>query len=312
MLKFILRLFAVLAVTGTLSFGLVLLSARPAARDFFTELTLAEEFDGDVLEEAMDHLASVRSEPSADKVILGDSVCWQVFTPFQDSNPDYRVDGFNASATMAGQYLLARAYLESHPEAQEVYLFMTPKSMYQGFANHMAYIYMAQPFGRAGLLEQLDQKTRQELRRCYGPFITPLGLRLGEESGLVNKLTMNWLEQGTGYTREQSIALSLRCLEEISALCQAQGVSFHFLSTVRPDLEEQHEAMDGLEADFRAAGLYEKYQDYFQTAVWYDPAYAGADGVHIAFEQATVDLMSELVERIRQQTGLLEDFNCGE
>lgn len=310
MLKFMLRLLAVLAAALLLFSGIVLLSALPGTGALFTQLSGSEDFEDDVTAEATGHLVSVQSDPNAHSVILGDSVCWQVFAPFGgELNPNYRVDGYNAGASMAGQLLLAQAFLETHPDATDLYLFMTPKSMNQGFADQMTYVYMARPFGLAGLLEQLDDQTRQELREYYGLALDPLCLRLSRSSNLVNKLVLNRLKKGTGYTDAQGFALSLRCLEAIRARCEAQGVAFHFLSTVRPDLPEQRESMAALEQRFREEGIYDTYADYFTKAVWYDPAYAGADGVHIDFSQATVSLMSRMVELIRQQTGLLGDFN---
>ena len=309
MTKFLLRLAAFVLAALVLFAGVLGLSALGPFAEIFAKLTDSTGYSASASEEIGEHIRNVQTADGAHALILGDSVCWQVFGPFSLCNTDYRIDGSNRAVTLAGQYLLAKAFLDAHPDATDVYLIITPDSFSAGFDAGYGYQYAAAPFAAAGLLDGLDPDTRAELNAAYGaPFLTGTFARWADASPLVKKLYLNALEvwqpaaAGTG----PLVPLARRNLDNLETLCARHGARFHLLCAPLADSEDRRTAMADLEQAFRDAGLYERYSAYFTQAPWYDRGLFGEDGVHFDNATADMDFYAEVVQNIRDATGLLD------
>lgn len=308
MKQFLLRLAAFVLAALVLFAGVLVLSARQPFSEIFAKLTDSTDYSASASEEIGAHIANVQADDGATALILGDSVCWQVFDPFSLCNTAYRIDGSNRAVTLAGQYLLAKSFLDSHPDATDVYLIITPDSFSAGFDAGYGYQYAAAPFAAAGLLDGLDETTRAELNAAYGaPFLTGTFARWADASPLVKKLYLNALEMLPAKESEGALpAMAARNLQNLAALCEERGAAFHLLCAPLADSEPRRTSMAALEQAFRDAGLYDSYSTYFTQTPWYDSALFGEDGVHFDNATADMDFYAQVVGDIQAATGLLD------
>ena len=103
MKQFLLRLAAFVLAALVLFAGVLVLSARQPFSEIFAKLTDSTDYSASASEEIGAHIANVQADDGATALILGDSVCWQVFDPFSLCNTAYRIDGSNRAVTLAGQ-----------------------------------------------------------------------------------------------------------------------------------------------------------------------------------------------------------------
>lgn len=308
MKAFLLRLAAFVLAALVLFCGVLGLSAFAPFSEIFAKLTGSTDYSASASEEIGGHIANVQAADGAAALILGDSVCWQVFDPFSLCNTAYRIDGSNRAVTIAGQYLLAKAFLDAHPGATDVYLIVTPESFSAGFDAGYGYQYAAAPFAAAGLLGGLDETTRAELNAAYGaPFLTGTFARWADASPLVKKLYLNALELAPAQeSAGPLISLAARNLQNLAALCAEQGAAFHLLCAPLADTEDRRSTMAALEAAFREQGLYDSYSAYFTETPWYDPGLFGEDGIHFDNTVADMEFCAQVVRDIQTATGLLD------
>ncbi len=308
MKAFLLRLAALVLAALVLFCGVLGLSAFAPFSEIFAKLTGSTDYSASASEEIGGHIANVQAADGAAALILGDSVCWQVFDPFSLCNTAYRIDGSNRAVTIAGQYLLAKVFLDAHPGATDVYLIVTPESFSAGFDAGYGYQYAAAPFAAAGLLGGLDETTRAELNAAYGaPFLTGRFARWADASPLVKKLYLNALELAPAQeSAGPLVPLAARNLQNLAALCAEQGAAFHLLCAPLADTEARRSTMAALEAAFREQGLYDSYSAYFTETPWYDPGLFGEDGIHFDNTVADMEFYASVVQDIQTATGLLD------
>ena len=308
MKAFLLRLVAFVLAALVLFCGVLGLSAFAPFSEIFAKLTGSTDYSASASEEIGGHIANVQAADGAAALILGDSVCWQVFDPFSLCNTAYRIDGSNRAVTIAGQYLLAKAFLDAHPGATDVYLIVTPESFSAGFDAGYGYQYAAAPFAAAGLLGGLDETTRAELNAAYGaPFLTGRFARWADASPLVKKLYLNALELAPAQeSAGPLVPLAARNLQNLADLCAERGAAFHLLCAPLADTEDRRSTMAALEAAFREQGLYDSYSAYFTETPWYDPGLFGEDGIHFDNTVADMEFCASVVRDIQTATGLLD------
>lgn len=312
MKRFLLRLAAFLLAALALFAGVVALSATPLLSEPLAKLTASTGYDDSAGQEMAAHIANVQADDGATRLILGDSVAWQVCDPFSLCNTDYRIDASNRAVTLAGQYLLAKAFLDAHPGATEVCLMLTPESFSAAFDAGAGYQYAASPFAAAGLLDGLDPVTLEEMRRAYGaPFLSKTFARAADASPLVKKLYLNALtalapERVPGSGDGPLASMAARCLQELADLCAQRGADFHLLCAPLPDTDERRDTMNALRTAFADAGLLDEFSSYFDSIPWYDAALFGSDGIHFDSAQADMDFFAGVVRDIQADTGLFD------
>jgi len=106
------------------------------------------------------------------KLILGDSVCNQVFNQFADANDEYLVLATNQAITITGQYILASRFLENSGEATDIYIVMLPGSFSSDYSSELSYSYLIEPFGKMGCFSYLSEDTRINIEQYYGRLFT--------------------------------------------------------------------------------------------------------------------------------------------
>ena len=308
MKQFLWRLAAFALAAAVLFAGVLGLSAVKPFSGILAKLTASTGYDASVAEEMGAHIDSVRTPDGADALILGDSVCNQILDPFRLCNDQYRIEASNRAVTLAGQYLLAKAFLDAHPDAADVYLIVTPDSFVACLGSGIAYQYAVAPFARAGLLDGLDSETLAELRADYGaPFLTGTFARWADASPLVKKLYLNGVDADDPLQNEGVLSdVARRNLENLAQLCRDRGAALHLLAAPEADTPDRRNAVAQLEQAMREAGLYEEFSSYFTSVTWYDPVLFQEDGTHFDYSVADMEFFAEVVTNLARISGLLD------
>ena len=79
--------------------------------------------------EIIPYINKVQEQSDATKLLVGDSVCAQMYNGLQQYNEDVCIVGSNAAITLSGQYILIHQFLENHEQATDVYLILIPSSL---------------------------------------------------------------------------------------------------------------------------------------------------------------------------------------
>ena len=142
------------------------------------------------------HIAKVRTQDGTTKLIIGDSVCHQMFGGLQEYNDDFTIAGSNGGITMAGQYILAKEYLDNHSDVTDIYLIVLPDSFERTFDTTWGYQYTAMPFVETDTLKNLDEDTVQIMESVYGGFfMKPSVVHAIHLSGMSQKIYLNMLNK---------------------------------------------------------------------------------------------------------------------
>ncbi len=305
--RFLLRIAAFCLTVLLLFGGVLLLSAKEPLRTPLLVLTDSAGYvTSAAAEEVLPHIANVQAQDGATALIVGDSVCAQVFDPFSLCNTAYRIDGSNAAVTLAGYSVLVQQFLQNHPDAADVYLVVVPETFARGFDGRHGYQYVAVPFTLTGLLPAFSAAAREELHAAYGWLMHPALARLTEASPLVKKLTLQAVARRVPEPPAGPLPpLSVDSLRYIQTLCDAHGADFHLLCAPLSDTDGRSQTLAALEQAFRAQGLYEQYSAYFTNVYRYPAADFEPDGIHFSFADTTMEDFAAVIARYQADTGLL-------
>ena len=110
--------------------GIDVLSLRGYTRELIAQLTDSGDYFANNGPEFINPIIrKARKDDGTTKLLLGDSFAYQVFYHLEEYNPDFSFLTSNGAVTMAGQYSIAKEYLENHPDATDVYLLVLPESI---------------------------------------------------------------------------------------------------------------------------------------------------------------------------------------
>ncbi|SCY08215.1 hypothetical protein SAMN02910292_00815 [Lachnospiraceae bacterium XBB2008] len=253
----------------------------------------------------------VSQQDGTTALIIGDSICGQLFNGLQDINPDITIAGSNGAITIAGQYMLAMKYIENHPDATDIYLFYLPESFWRGYNATLGYPYAVMPFAQKDCLKYLDDDTLDILGSVYGkPFITPKGADLLGRSGVNLKLYLNTLNNlGNEYQMSYPFEFADRYLIRLNDECLQRGIEFHLYPC--PVCETSRELNDSFKDSFEESKTRTLNPEYYDMVVYY-PAEQSADGEHFAGEYANQEHYNDIIREAYAQTDLLDSLNLTE
>ena len=256
-------------------------------------------------DEIKPYIKKARSADKTTKLIIGDSVCHQLFSKLQKLNPDIAIIGSNGGITVAGQYILAKEYLDAHPDASDVFLLMLPKSMARTFSTDWGYQYVVIPFSETDTLKYLDQKTLDDLGNVYGePFLNPTVVRMIDRSGINRKLYMNLLkDHSEGYKQSYYFELADQYVCKIYEMCKEKNVAFHLYPC--PVSEAKAGDIEQLEEIFEKSKIYEINPDYLNM-ITYFPAVQSEDDTHFSGKYASQKNYNEQIRNIYKDCELLD------
>lgn len=255
--------------------------------------------------EIIPYIERAQYSNGATKLIIGDSVCHQIFSGLQELNDDYLIIGSNGAITMAGQYILFTEFLKNHPDATDVYLFVLPGSLERSFDTDWGYQYAAMPFIETDTLRDLDYDTIDIMRQTYGSlFMRYRVASIIDRSALDRKLYLNILKEHTsGYEMDYPYELADRYVVRINDICNENGIAFHMYSV--PVCESSRGSVQELEDTYDSSLLSSVMPEYFDSIYYYAEEQA-ADGVHFSGDYANQQHYNEIIRQMYANTDLLE------
>lgn len=310
MKKFVRKMALFLCLFLTVLLLLDILSAKPPFRGWLAAVTKSSDYPVAKMEvdEAVER---VKAQPAATKLVIGDSVCKQLFDGLAGENPEYCFAGNNRAVTMAGEYVLIKEFLEQHEETEEVYLFVGMDALQAELDVEYGYQYVMIPFGNAGLLPEFKEETRQQMQELYGVlFVQKPVIRLVGDSSVNRKLYLNYLKD-TGIvksaeeTNGKISEITAQYLPEIVALCEKAGVSFYLLPTVFAEEEDRCSQARLLEQSVKQRGLESYFKEYFSNMAFY-PSEQFSDGVHFGGEFEEQEELNRKIREVYVEKGYLQ------
>lgn len=286
--------------------GLVLmLSAKDPYRGVITKLTGSESYQDklNASHEVETYIEKAIANKESTKLIIGDSVCNSLFGDLADLNPDYSILCCNKGITMAGQYILAKDYLDTHENVTDVYLIVISNSMITGFDTDFGYQYAVMPFVKTDKIKYLDDETIEEMKNLYlSPFVSKKMVYFVEESPLMKKLYLNILKQFKPTKLTLSYPdVTTRYILKIQKLCEERDVTMHFISPPLADTPQRREVESTLQAEYEASALYEYFPNYYEGYLYY-PAEWFADGIHPSVDRSQKNDMVREMEKTNHES----------
>jgi len=240
-------------------------------------------------------IESVRSEDETTVLVIGDSIARQMFNAYRDDCPYARIACVNAAINVSGQYMLASEYLDSHPDATDVWLFAHPLTLTRTYDLELGYGYAVMPFAIEGCLKYLEDETLDQMASVYGRFaLNGRFASLIDDSPVNRKLFFGYIRMhNEPYEQANDYEITSLYVLKLKELCEERGVNFHFLSS--PSTEYYREKIEETRADFNASPLSEAYPDYLDS-VYYFPTEWSNDSTHFGGDYANKDVYDKIIE----------------
>ncbi len=287
------------------------LSMTSEFRVAIAKLTGSEEYltENNGSDEIIPYIERVRTKDQYTKLIIGDSVCGQMYRNLQVFNDDVCIIGGNAAITMAGQYILVHEFLENHEDATDIYLILVPLSLNSTFDTKFGYQYTAMPFVLTDTLQLLDENTIEKMESIYGEFFMKKPVVYAIERSAINrKLYLNELQKRVTVEEEGRISeVALQYLVKIKELCDERGVTLHLLPGPYSDSEAQAVLYEELRTEYEASVLNEYFPNYLDDA-WIYPSEQFGDDLHFGGAFANQQSYNEKIKEMYEGTKLLEDL----
>lgn len=293
-------LFAVICV------GMDFLSLRNPWKEIIAKQTRSEEYISDSVgsDEIKPYIEKVRLRDRTTILILGDSVCNQMFGSLQDLNNDICIAGTNSAITMAGQYILAKEYIENHENASAIYLFLLPGSLEVTFTTTLGYQYTVMPFVETNTLSILDIETITKMQSVYGKtFMKRNVVEIIDQSAVNRKLYLNLLNQyQEDYHQISRYEIADQYLKKIYEICDQKGIELYLIPG--PVAETQKEYTKQKMQDYAATWMYSAFPDYAEK-ILFIPDMELPDGVHFGGEAAVQSHYNDIIKILFEDTPLI-------
>lgn len=311
-----LLLFAVILLSAMT--GICYLSATERWAQRIAILTDAIDYMGNGSGEVLPQMEKVRSQDGRNKLIIGDSVGNQIFSGLADANTDYCIATCNRAITMAGQYILAKQYIENHPDATDIYLIIILDTLETEIDITYGYQYVTIPLTETGTMSDLDQNTIEDMRDTYGSlFMKSWMIRMIGDSGLNRKLYLNALSNDIwrnlftkGYQGGSNGTIStvaVQYLIKLQDLCERNQVELHVIPGPLADTERRNEQAERIQKEYMSSKLGELFPQYFDQIIYY-PEAAFRDDIHFSEEYSTPEYLNEVIRQMQDQTGCMADL----
>ncbi len=252
-----------------------------------------------------------RKEDDVKVLLIGDSICSQMFLDLQEYNPNVNILSANAALMITGQYLLLEEYLESHPETTDVFLVIHPLALIRTFDMEWGYRNAVMTYVGTDTIQNLDDNTLEIIKETYGSFFLQKEVVwFVENSPMCRKIALSYLNLNKeAYEQEKSFELAEQYVKKMYELCEANGVTLHLYAS--PASEYYREKLEELDAEYKETWLYEQFPDYFANMTYYPSEWA-EDYSHFSGEYASREKLNEMIKRAYADTFFLEHMNLGE
>lgn len=254
-------------------------------------------------------IEKVSEEDESHVLLIGDSVCRQMFIDLMDINKETCVAPAISPFGMCGQYVLVKQYLDNHPDATDVYLMMVPMGdVSRDFSVEYGYQYVVMPLVETNLLYLLDENTIDELKYMFGEwYMKPSVVQKIDKSGLNRKLYLNYVKACRKNDYEHSLEESvyIKYLKKIRTLCDERSVKLHFLSDPIPDTDLYHDIVEvQVPQLFSETGLDEMFPEYLRSVRFYPEELF--EGVHFKGKYDNRENYDGIINEMYTDHGLME------
>ena len=250
-------------------------------------------------------LEKVSEKNNCSKLILGDSVCCQMFSGLQWCNDDICIAGTNGAVTMAGQYILLTKFLENHEKVTDVWLVVLPNSLQVYVNKYVGYQYVVMPFVESDTFKLLDNNTQCAIANSFGRYaLNPKFVSFLDKSVLARKIYLNYIMNNYREPDEEwpISSIATNYLGKMKKLCDEKGAKLHLLPAPLPDNQQSVEFVDLFKAEFINSEIGRLFPEYLDVISFY-PAEQFVDGAHFGGEYAEQDAYNEKI---------LEMYSCDE
>lgn len=203
-------------------------------------------------------------------VILGDSVCNQLWDQRQDSENITHL-ACNQAVTACGTWLLLRKYLENNPQTKEVYYVIVPK---YGLCNELntnyTYQYFVIPFINENSMQLIESETLKQLYNKFGQFFVEN--KYIKRFLLNDKLFMSrYIHYVNANSQENIHRLSrtgIIYLRKIQELCREHDIKLFVRPLPMLDIENNH-GFEDFERNVKTFGFEDVLGDYVKRIKYY-------------------------------------------
>lgn len=306
MKKYIVKTIVFLLCFCALNFFVLLLSPVPYLNKLIAVGFGCADYTNEWTGETRSAISRLRAKPQAEKAILGDSVAGQLFASLNSENPEYCISNGNAAFLLIGQWVMLNAYLEDHPNAQEVFLVLRPTSLGERMNTHYSYQFVVVPFYNDEYSSLLLPSTIEEIKRLY-PEVSRSAQFMAwfQKSYLLRYITLNFLLDQTEYTAENAVSEEAgEYLEKMFELCEEKDVKLYVLACPMADTDENRMLEQNIREALEERGLLEKMPYYFDSLLYY-PQELLSDGIHF---KSVEDVRSEVISHYQVVTGKMGDI----
>ncbi len=302
MKKFFLKLFLFGVLYMSIAGTFLVASANEKLGMPIAELTHSKEYIYEDFgpNEIMPYIARVQEKNQYTKLVLGDSVCNQIFERYHGTDSDLCICGTNQAVSMAGQYILAKEFVDNHENVTDIYLIIIMDSLASGFNAQLGYQYAVMPFVETDTIGALDEETRDEISHMYGGFFSKKKtVEIIHKSPLCMKLYLNALAKKDQMfpQKQQGLIsdLSYRYLIKLQDLCDKEGIRFHLTPGPHADSENQHVRAEQVRREVEERGDQLDLETYFDQIIYY-PEALFKDRVHFDEDQLKEVFFDELAK----------------
>lgn len=296
-------LFIIIFILGTL----MVTSANPLFSDKLNLLTDSGGYAGFGTDEVASVLDIIDNDTEATKLIIGDSVAAQLFVSQAPEN--YLVATGNQAMTFMWQYFFAERFINTHPDAADVYIAVTPDSLTTLWNSTLSYQYVVMPLVKFGYYDRLDATSKDELLKIYGKkFMEETMVSFIDRSGINRKLFLNGLDKIYSdrelYTKEATAVsgIAKEYLLKTYTLCEENGVQMHLICCPVKDTPENRSDLEALVKDYMSTEIGSIFPKFFDGLMYYSPGLF-KDNIHFKDNVLTHEFKREIIEKIKENTG---------
>lgn len=302
MKKFWIRLATFTIIFIICFLGYDFLSSKTVARQSIAFQTGSESYIGAGTEDIVHYIEQIKNQNNSTKLIVGDSVCNQLFNGLYALNEDFTIAGSNGAITMAGQYIMIKSYLDNHPKATDVFLIMLPDSLQRTFDTKLGYQYTVLPFIETDTLKYLDHNTIEAMSSTYGNiFMNSSIANLISKSGLNRKLYLNYISEQSGYIQNHPYEIAEQYLDKMVLLCQEKNVNFYLYPSI---VSDKNITVD-YKKDISDSSSISKINPAYFESIYYFPSELSGDGTHLKVEYADRESLNQIIREAYANTELL-------
>ncbi len=273
------------------------LSCNDDTKEAMARLTNSEDYleQGSGAASILPIIGSAGMEDGKRVLVLGDSIAGQMFSGLAEEYPDVRIACANAAINISGQYMLASVFLDSHPDATDIWLYAHPLTLVRGYDLELGYGYAVMPFAIDGSLGYLDDRTLDEMRSVYGRLSMNSDVAsFIDASPLNRKLFLSYIRMhNEPYVQENDYEIASRCIIRLKELCESRGVTFHFYSS--PSTEYYRDKIEETRSDYELSDMYALYPDYLDS-IYYFPNEWSGDMTHFSTEYANREVYDRVMD----------------